>query len=193
MAQPHVAIDDFPAIFARYYPQVCRFFMRRAIPPEDARELAQDVFFSVYRNLTTIADESHFTAWLFTIARNTLVNELERRHARKRSGVHVVIENDAGTQDMDILPSNDTKDALQSILDREKMEKLAAALEDLPAQMKRCVQLRVTSESSYEEIAAVMGLSVNTVKAHLHKARKLLQRKLSPYFSDLGALGREEG
>jgi len=51
----------------------------------------------------------------------------------------------------------------------------------------------VTSDCTYEEIAAIMGISVNTVKAHLHKARKSLQQKLSSYFDGSTILGREDG
>jgi DNA-directed RNA polymerase specialized sigma24 family protein len=48
--------------------------------------------------------------------------------------------------------------------------------------MRRCAQLRVVQELSYAEIAALMGISVNTVKAHLHQAQKNLHAQLSSYF-----------
>lgn len=48
--------------------------------------------------------------------------------------------------------------------------------------MRLCVQLRVVKDSSYQEIASIMGLSINTVKAHLFKARESLKDKLNLYF-----------
>ena len=207
MAQPQPAIgqllDDlragreiercFRTLFEMYYPQVCRFFIRKGLSTEDARELAQDVFFSVYRGLGSIQDESHFTSWLFTIARNMFVNELERRHAKKRSGLRIVEKSESGEQDiLDTLPSTAAVDTLRAMLEEEKVQKLTAALETLPPQMRRCIQLRVTEGCTYDQIAVFMGISVNTVKAHLHKARKQLYDKLSPYFRKDEILGDEE-
>jgi RNA polymerase sigma-70 factor, ECF subfamily len=208
VAQPQPALEDvlrdfrhgrnpeecFRALFTRFYPQVHRFFLRKGLPPEDASDLTQEVFFSVYKGLGAIQDETHFASWLFTIARNTFTNDLEKKHARKRSGIHVLpATRDADDQaDLDQLPSAAAGDALQDVLDREKTAKLTAALETLPRQMRRCVQLRVADDSSYEEIALVLGISINTVKAHLHKARKTLQERLAGYFGNIELLKPED-
>jgi RNA polymerase sigma-70 factor (ECF subfamily) len=206
VAQPQPAIEDllrdfqqgrdreacFHVLFTRFYPQVCRFFIRKGMSPEDSRDLTQDVLFSVYKGLGAIQDESHFVSWLFTIARNTFTNELEKRHAKKRSGIHVLPKKGADEATLDDLPATATDDALQRMLDREKTEKLSAALETLPPQMRRCVQLRVAEDSSYQEIAVVLGISVNTVKAHLFKARKSLQEKLGSYFRGVEMLNPED-
>ena len=45
--------------------------------------------------------------------------------------------------------------------------------------------LRIVEDSSYEEIAAVLGISVNTAKSHLHQAKRLLRQKLQPYFGEI--------
>jgi RNA polymerase sigma-70 factor, ECF subfamily len=176
--------DSFRALFTHFYPQVYRFFVRKGLSPEDSKDLTQEVFFSVYKGLRDIQNETQFASWLFTIARNTFTNELEKRHAKKRSGIQVVRTQDSGEDtDLDHLPARAATDSLQHVLDREKTEKLAAALQTLPPQMRRCVQLRVAEDSTYEEIALVLGISVNTVKAHLHKARKTLQERLASYFA----------
>jgi RNA polymerase sigma-70 factor (ECF subfamily) len=169
---------NFHELFVRFYPQIYRFFLRKGIPPEDCRDLTQDVFFSVYKGIGSIQDQSHFVQWLFTIARNAFTNEVVRRHAQKRS----VLQQETGEMDLDQIAREDSPTVLSSILDREKADKLAEALTTLPPQMRRCVQLRVAADSSYEEISVALGISINTVKAHLHKARKSLQEKLGSYF-----------
>jgi RNA polymerase sigma-70 factor (ECF subfamily) len=70
-------------------------------------------------------------------------------------------------------------------LEKEKLEKLREALVHLPQQMRHCAHLRVVHDLSYAEIAAVMGISVNTVKAHLHQAQKALRTQLSSYFEEI--------
>jgi RNA polymerase sigma-70 factor (ECF subfamily) len=171
---------SFHELFVRFYPQVYRFFLRKGIPPEDCRDLTQDVFFSVYKGIRSIQDQSHFVQWLFTIARNTFTNEVVRKHAQKRSA----LQQETGEMDLDQIAKEESPTALSNILDREKAEKLAEALTTLPPQMRRCVQLRA-ADSSYEEISVVLGVSINTVKAHLHKARKSLQEKLGSYFTSI--------
>ena len=54
----------------------------------------------------------------------------------------------------------------------------------LPAQMRRCVELRVHQDLRYKEIADLMQVSIDTVKAHLYQARQQLKGKLSGYFAD---------
>ncbi len=169
---------NFHALFTRFYPQVYRYFSRKGMPPEDCRDLTQDVFFSVYKGIGAIQDHGHFVQWLFTIARNTFTNEVVRKHAQKR----FALQRENGEVDLDQFASDESASSLQEMLDREKADKLLEALQTLPPQMRRCVHLRVVSNSSYEEIAAVLGVSVNTVKAHLHKARKALQEKLGTHF-----------
>lgn len=178
----------FRILFTRFYPQVYRFFLRKGMPPEDSTDLTQDVLFSVYRNLGTVQNESHFTGWLFRIARNAFTNELEKRHAKKRSAIYAVPKKGSEDNDLDEIASPSAHNALQDMLDREKTDKLIGALETLPPQMRRCVQLRVAEDSTYEEIAVVLGISVNTVKAHLFKARKSLEEKLGSYFRGMDML-----
>jgi RNA polymerase sigma factor (sigma-70 family) len=74
-------------------------------------------------------------------------------------------------------------DPEQAMLEKEKCEKLRQALHELPGQMRRCVQLRV-EDCPTQDIAAVLRISINTVKAHLHQAKRILREKLAPYFSD---------
>jgi RNA polymerase sigma-70 factor (ECF subfamily) len=151
-------------------------------------DLAQDVLFSVYTGLGSVQDETHFAGWLFRIAKNAFTNELEKRHAKKRSAIYGIPKKGSEDAGLDEIPSPSAHNALQDMLDREKTDKLIEALETLPPQMRRCVQLRVAEDSTYEEIAVVLGISVNTVKAHLFKARKSLEQKLGSYFRDMDLL-----
>jgi RNA polymerase sigma-70 factor (ECF subfamily) len=178
----------FRILFTRFYPQVHRFFVRKGMTPEDSTDLTQDVFFSVYKNLGTIQNESHFVGWLFRIAKNAFTNELEKRHAKKRFAIYDDPTKSSQDAGLDELASPAAHDVLQDMLDRERTNKLVEALETLPPQMRRCVQLRVAEDSTYEEIAVMLGISVNTVKAHLFKARRSLAEKLGSYFQSMDVL-----
>jgi RNA polymerase sigma-70 factor (ECF subfamily) len=161
---------------------VFRVFERNGLGADDARDLTQDVFVAAYRSIGDLRDPAQFPAWLFCIARNTFRNEIERRRARKRFAVHVsrLEAPESGDAVGPEFVADRNADALEQVIRRERADKLITALESLPTQMRRCMHLRVVEECSYEEIAAVMGIAVNTVKAHLHQAKKILSGKLGP-------------
>ena len=177
--------NDFRILFERYYPRVYRFFQRKGFLPEDCADLSQEVFFSVYKGVKDLRDEAAFQSWMFTLARNTFLNEVERKRAKKRDGIELSIEEEvADNPDLslaDSLPGNPKEIPIQIVLEKEKLQKVRQAVEELPPQMRRCVHLRVLKDCSYEEIAVIMGRSINTVKAHLFKAREALEEKLGPY------------
>jgi RNA polymerase sigma-70 factor (ECF subfamily) len=83
---------------------------------------------------------------------------------------------------------------MEALLEKEKLERLQSALTELPEQMQRCVRLRVAEDRSYQEIADSLGVSINTVKAHLRQARIALRERLAPYFAEVDVgLAKEDG
>lgn len=172
----HDPETNFRYLFERYYGAVFRFFQRKGLLGEDCRDLAQEVFFAAYRSLPSLREPSTFPSWLYRIAGNVFARELERRYAQKRG-------RDSGAEvDNEHVPDETHPGPLEALLENERLSKLTEAMSGLPKQMRRCVQLRVAEGSSYEEIAAVLGLSINTVKVQLHRARHDLAEKLSGYF-----------
>jgi RNA polymerase sigma-70 factor, ECF subfamily len=179
---------NFRWLFDRHYAQLLRFFRRKGFDPEICRDLTQDTFVSVYKGLKDLRQEEQFESWLFAIAHNTWCSLIESRAAQKRSATVLSLEGEGESDDR--LPiaarlADPNADPLTVALEKEKLEKLREALVHLPKQMRHCAQLRVVHEMSYAEIAALMGISVNTVKAHLHQAQKALRTQLSSYFEEL--------
>jgi RNA polymerase sigma-70 factor (ECF subfamily) len=192
-AEPH-----FRTLFERYYGQVYRFFRRKGMDAEDARDLAQEVFLNVYKGLPSLRQDAQFQSWLFTISANVYKNELERRRARKRASVQVPLEGDSMDDGEALSPASRAVDPrprpMEALLEKEKLERLRRALTELPEQMQRCVRLRVAEERSYQEIANSLGVSINTVKAHLRQARIALRERLAPYFAEVDVgLSEEDG
>ena len=179
---------NFHWLFNRHHAQILRFFRRKGFDPEACRDLTQDTFVSVYKGLKDLRQEEQFESWLFAIAHNVWCSLIESRSAQKRSAM--VLSLDSEEESDDRLPiasrlADQSADPLTAALEKEKLEKLREALQHLPQQMRRCAQLRVVHDLSYVEIAALMGISVNTVKAHLHQAQKALRTQLSTYFEEI--------
>ena len=179
--------SNFHRLFDRHHAQILRFFRRKGFDNEDCRDLTQETFVSVYKGLGDLRQEEQFESWLFVIAHNVWCDTIESRRAQKRSA-HVVSldaqpETDGPPLATRIVDEND--DPLIVVLKKEKVEKLREALQHLPQQMRRCAQLRVVHDLSYAEIATLMDLSVNTVKAHPHQTQKALRSQLSSYFEEI--------
>ena len=178
---------NYKLLFDRYHDQVYRFFRRKGMAREDCRDLTQDVFVSVYRGLEELRDYAKFHSWLFTIAKNIFSNEIERRQAKKREGRLLSLEEKPGRKNEHEVTrkATDAKTSpIQALLDKERRAKVASAIQDLPPQMRRCVQLRINKGLSIAEIAGVMRISANTVKAHLHQARSALKEDLAELFNN---------
>jgi RNA polymerase sigma-70 factor, ECF subfamily len=179
---------NFRWLFDRHHAQILRFFRRKEFDTEVCRDLTQDTFVSVYKGLKDLRQEEQFESWLFAIAHNVWCSLIESRATQKRSATVLSLEGEGESDDR--LPigarlADPGADPLTLALEKEKLEKLREALVHLPQQMRHCAQLRVVHEMSYAEIAALMGISVNTVKAHLHQAQKALRTQLSSYFEEI--------
>jgi RNA polymerase sigma-70 factor (ECF subfamily) len=184
----------FHKLFEIYYRPLWRFFARRGFPGEDCHDLTQETFIRVYTGMDGFRGEARFETWLFRIATNTYRKSLRYGAAEKRAGQEVSLQepeggglrNDAETAcDPDFPGAAQAPEPLEDVLDRERRQALLAAVTELPSQMRRCVVLRVYQELAYKEIAAVMQVSIETVKAHLFQARKRLRGALADHFEDL--------
>ena len=179
---------NFRWLFERHYAQILRFFRRKGFDREDCRDLTQETFISVYKGLRDLRQEEQFESWLFAIAHNVWCSLIESRSAQKRSVKLLSLEGEGESGDRPPIAAriaDRSADPLTVVLENEKLEKLREALGHLPKQMRRCAQLRVVHDLSYLEIATLMSISVNTVKAHLHQAQQALRAQLSAYFEEL--------
>lgn len=189
--QQGIALEENSRIlFQRYYTQVIGYLRRKGLSYEDCQDLTQKVFVSVYNGVKDFRYDAKFETWLYRIATNVFITEMERRHALKRSeqdnisiSAHTVWD---GDREPELQLADPLANPAESLLAQEKVAVLREALLQLPDQMRCCAQLRWVKELSYQEIADVMQISINTVKAHLHQARKLLRERLSIYFDQVG-------
>jgi RNA polymerase sigma-70 factor (ECF subfamily) len=188
-----VGDDSFRILFDRYCRQVTRFFRRKGLLAEDAEDLTQEVFISVYKSIGGLHDPLQFESWLFRIALNAFRNHLEYGQAKKREGVNVPLPDGyiQGEENEDRLSratpaeAGYQDDPVQGLIDGERRDAVHAAIATLPEQMRRCVLLRLTYDLTYVEIAPLMEISVNTVKAHLHQARKILAERLESKLGEI--------
>ena len=152
--------DAFEALFERYKEAVWRFFRRRVREPERADELLQDVFLAVLQNAGRYEPRAAFRAYLFGIAFNVLKAE-RRRYGQASSDS---IPADVAGRDPDLDGTIWVRRALASLDPNDR---------DI-------VMLREYEGLSYQEIARLLDVPLNTVRSRLFRARMDLKHALSP-------------
>lgn len=178
--------EAYRRLFERHYPLVFAFFRSRGFPTDECKDLAQEIFLRVYRKLALFRGEASFTTWLFKVAANFLCNTLRERSAQKREGQELSLDAPADEAPAaPWVPAAREPSPLEDTLTHERERLLHQAIQELPAQMRRCVMLRVVDELKYREIAATLHISIETVKAHLFQARQRLKTDLGDHFTDV--------
>lgn len=169
----------FRCLYERYFSRTRLFFLRKKLSPDAALELTQEVFFSVYQNLENLREPSDFEAWLYRIALNAFRNHLEKSKAGKRSGVTIELESEDEENNLLERIAAAVLSPLDDLLVAERERAFRRALDDLPEQMRRVFYLKVVREMTSGEIARALGISVNTVKAHVFQAKQKLRERLT--------------
>ncbi|HXO41429.1 MAG TPA: RNA polymerase sigma factor [Thermoanaerobaculia bacterium] len=172
-------------IYHLFRRRIFGFFAAHAFSADECAELTQETFIRVFLGIGRLHFADRFSTWLFEIAANVYRNELRRRGAGKRDAYEESIEDlvqteAAGRPDAVPALSSQAPDPLAETLRRERLECLRGELDQLPPQMRRCMYLRLYQDLKYREIAFLMDISIETVKAHLHQA----QKRLKVVFSD---------
>ncbi len=182
-------MENYEKLHRRCYSQVYLFFIRKNISPEDADDLTQNTFFSVFRNLKTLRQDEQFESWLFQVARRELYHLLEKQQAQKRKGLAVPFENVSDAESEETASpsarlSASDPNPQELLLEKESLQHVRASLQQLPEQMRRVTELRING-LEYHEIAQGMGISINTVKSQLFQARERMRKLLGEYFGKL--------
>ena len=135
--------------------------------PEDAQDITQDVFVSVWEKIGQFRFRSKFSTWLYRIAKNMSLNEKSRRTSRKTDVVEI--------DDSQAWVPVDHQTPEDEILASEQQQILHKALGQLKESYRTILVLREMEELSYEDLSAVLGCSIGRVKSRLYEARMQLR------------------
>ncbi|HBL31327.1 MAG TPA: hypothetical protein DD490_31255 [Acidobacteria bacterium] len=171
-------------VFERFFPRVRRFFERLGYGVEDSEDLAQETLSRVFSQIGTLQSGDSFKSWVFAVAANLHRNQGRWRHREKRDAPEVSL--DATAEDGTPLhePVAPEASPAREAYEKERREALARAVQVLPPQMGQVLSLRIGQDLKYREIAVVLQISIETVKAHLFQARQRLRSELGEAFGE---------
>jgi RNA polymerase sigma-70 factor (ECF subfamily) len=165
--------EDIYQVFAR---KVLNFIYRMVNSPEEAEDLTQETFVTVYQKLETLHDDSKFEPWLFRIARNFVY---QRYRTRSPSTVSIDALDENGqivTQLVDTRKNPD--EAFQT---SELDDVVASVIADLPEKYREVFILSALQHLSYQEIAEIVGRSLPSIKTDIHRARLEVRKRVKEY------------
>jgi RNA polymerase sigma-70 factor (ECF subfamily) len=138
---------------------------------EDARDLAQEVFIRIYRNLASVPGEEGCLPWVIRITRNACIDHLRRRKARLPLW-------DLPADEMFDLSSPD-QNPEEAHLEAVRKTTVHRALQELTDLNREILLLKEIQGLKLDEIAAILGVPVGTVKSRSNRARLELAQKLT--------------
>jgi RNA polymerase sigma-70 factor, ECF subfamily len=171
----------FEEMVRLYQHKVYNLVYRMIGSQEEAEDVAQEVFVTVFKAIDTFRGEAKFSTWLYRIAANHCKNRIKylgRRHQKATGELDEAAERELqDAQPSAMRPHVDGPDAVLEGLQLERaVQEGIAALDE---EHRVLIVLRDVEDMSYDEIASITGLAEGTVKSRLHRARLALKEHMA--------------
>lgn len=177
--------DDDPTAFAEmvelYNHRLITVLQHLLGRPEEAEDLAQEVFLRVYRARKKYRPRAKFSTWLFTIANNLALNALRSRQRRPTVPLNTRDSGPLGPRPAEQLVRERDDQPGRRLQQQELAGIVRLALEQLNERQRVAVILNKFEDMNYAEIADVMRLTTKGVKSLLSRARENLRQTLKDY------------
>jgi RNA polymerase sigma-70 factor, ECF subfamily len=165
----------YKKLLKKYHDQIFHLISRIVRNKEQVEDLTQEAFVKAFASLRNFNEEYAFSTWLYKIATNSSID-----YIRKRKLDTFSIDKPIAMEESEYsfeLPDT-TYQPDKSIIQRQRAVLIEEAINSLPEKYKRVIILRHTEERDYAEIAKMLKLPIGTVKAHIFRARELLNKFL---------------
>jgi len=176
------SIEAFEEIVSRYESKVFNLAMRFTRNQEDAEEVLQDVFTTIYKKLAGFEGKSAFSSWLYRIIVNAAFMKLRKR----KQNTTVSIEDLAPAVKQYCIEREGVTESRSDTLtmNKELRDRVQGAIDRLPEQYRAVFVLRDVDGLTNQEVSEILDPSIPAVKSRLHRSRLMLRRKLRRYYED---------
>lgn len=160
-------------LLEEYVPHVYRFALRLTRNSHQAEEITQETFVRACRRRHQLRDPNAARVWLLRIAVNLWRDQVRKEKRRPERTDASIDEHQSNT----VLPDRE-------VIDREDVQRALETMDSLPSRQREVLYLRACEQLSLAEIARVLQISPEAVKASLSLARKKMRRQLSDVCRD---------
>jgi RNA polymerase sigma factor (sigma-70 family) len=181
-----VTKDNLEKLIKEYQPQLKSFIRKRVYNKEDAEDILQDVFYQLTKTVDIAVNPvEHASAWLYRVARNTIINHSMKKHEEEMPVYHNDENDEETLKDFsEVLFGNEYSpetEYLRSLV----WEELENALAELPPEQREIYELTEFDCIPVKEIAATTNVSVNTLLSRKHYAVLHLRKRLKELHKEL--------
>lgn len=158
-------LRKFEEIVNQYQRGLVNFHYRFTGNRYEAEDLAQDTFIKAYKKFSTLKEPDKLKSWLFSIARNTVIDFFRKNKNKPFALDSAILEN---------VPETTAVDYQERVANMEVSKELEHCIGQLVKEDRAIIKLLYYEGFSYKEIGELLNINQNTLKSRLHRARKIL-------------------
>ncbi|MCX7834406.1 MAG: sigma-70 family RNA polymerase sigma factor [Ignavibacteria bacterium] len=166
---------SFDKLVKKYYNSINNLIRKMIHERDDIEDLIQDTFVRAFNSLHKFNKEFAFSTWIYKIATNICID-----YIRKRKLITYTLDKEIKLEDNEIKYeiADDSFIPDRRLIEIQKEKILEKAIDNLPKKYKDIIILRHKYDLNYYEISKKLNIPLGTVKAHLFRARELLNKYL---------------
>lgn len=170
-------VTAFEMFFRTYYKPLCNYAYTFIQDKDEAEEIVQSAFLSVWEKRQSIDIKTSLKSYLYTMVRNTSLNVIKHEKIKQKYvGESLAVD------------ARSYEGVSQAVISSELETRIQQAMEVLPEQCRLVFKLSRLEELKYAEIAEQLNISIKTVENHMGKALKIMREQLKDYLPLLIAL-----
>lgn len=177
---------DFTFFYNKYYPKLLYFTSRMAesakLDVTTAEDVSTDAFLTAFEKIDKYNQEkSQFSTWLFTIAKNIMLQVIKNEH--KTLSLDVPVDEE-GTTMKDFLEDEESEQYVHDLI-QMKSDIMIEKISHLKNPYKQVIEMRELKKMAYKDIADDLGRNLSTIKSQIRQARAILIKETSREFEML--------
>ncbi|MBO9631470.1 MAG: sigma-70 family RNA polymerase sigma factor [Chitinophagaceae bacterium] len=165
---------SFGELTKLHWPQVYGTALRLTKSPEQAKDLAQEIFIKLWNNRSKLAEVTNLKAYIYVSAKHLVMDFMQKKVFHPSNIQYLT----------DYFTDNSAQHPLTSLELKELEQTVAAAIQSLPEKTRRVFELHRFSGKSHKEIAALLGISEVSSKTYIVRALKDIRLYLSKHAGD---------
>lgn len=171
--------NDFTHFYKKYYPKLIYYTAKMCNDVQKAEDVTTESFMTAFEKIDKYEKEkSQFSTWLFTIARNIMLQEIKNQ--KKTISIDVEVDEE-GTTLKDFIQEVESHDHINK-LTTKKADIMKYHISRLKDPYKKVIEMREIKKMQYKDIATELNLNLSTVKSQIRNGRALLIKSAKKEF-----------
>jgi RNA polymerase sigma-70 factor (ECF subfamily) len=171
----------FEELVSRYSEKAYHLAYRFTRNQEDAEEVLQDVFVTVYKKIDGFEGKSSFSSWLYRVTVNAGLMKIRKRKQDRSVAMDDILPQ---IENAISLKNAEYQNADVNTYRKQLTKAMEEAIEKLPDDYRPVFILRDVDGLTSKEVSKILNLSIPAVKSRLHRSRLMLRKKLCPMYAE---------